>query len=101
MKGYYRVAVRSLRTGLKFWTLVEADDRDRAKQKAWRIIRTKKGSWWPTPDQCGFDTVYHGTTRPKLNQWGDPVEVTPGQPVALGAVVDGAETGGASPDAAG
>lgn len=75
MKGFYKVTIRSLRTGLEFWTVVEAANENEAESKGYKMVRAKKGGWWPTPDKCRMVAKFLGKEQPELTESGELVEV--------------------------
>jgi len=68
--GWYRVKVKSKRTALEYWGLVEAENQGEAEMSVYNTIRRKK-SFWPEPRLCTFDAKYFGTERPDLNIHGE------------------------------
>lgn len=73
-KGFYKVTIRSLRTGLEFWTVVEAQGDGEAEMKGYQIVKNKKGGWWPQSGQCKMTARYLGKTRPEMTDTGELVE---------------------------
>ncbi len=79
MKGFYKVTIRSQRTGLEFWTVVEAHNDGEAEMKGYQIVKNKKGGWWPAPELCTMTAKYLGKKQPEMTETGELVEV-PAEP---------------------